>query len=80
MDKIESLQALKAGKRIRKKEWSEGCFIYLKDDRVFYHDGTSRDNSPLGPLTVITLSFKLTVTPEGIVMIFLPIRDISNSS
>ena len=43
MNTIESLQALKEGKKVRSKEWAKNIYIYFKNGNIFYHDGSSYD-------------------------------------
>ena len=34
----EAMKVLEEGKKVRKLEWEEDSYIYLKDDIIFWHD------------------------------------------
>lgn len=37
MNLIESLHALEAGKKVAKKDWSKGTYLYMKNRKIHFH-------------------------------------------
>ena len=38
----EAMKALEEGKKVRREDWNEGCFVYVLNDSVFDEKGSSR--------------------------------------
>ena len=58
MNTIEAMQLLYQGKKIRKINWAEGLYVYLKDNKVLFPDNVELKHLDLS-LNIIWEEYKL---------------------